>query len=472
MKSTLKAIFTGDNLPVMRGMNSDSVDLIYLDPPFNSNTNYAAPIGSKAAGAEFKDTWNLSDVDVAWIDLIETRHPALGRVIQAAFNNSDKSYLIYMAVRLLEMKRILKPTGSIYLHSDPTMNHYLKLVMDAVFGRRNFRSHITWRRVNPTGRGSKRYANNADHILYYVKSGEFVWNQPYSPYKIEYITKAYRHLDPDGRCYRLDNLKGAGTRTGSSGMPWRGVDPNDSGSHWAVPNRLIPEELRKTSCQDKLNYLDNIERIYWPPNGTIPSYKRYLDEMPGTPIDTLWDDIGGLQSNDAERTGYPTQKPLALLERIIGASSNPNDIVLDPFCGCATTCVAADILDRNWIGIDISPKAVELVTHRIKKHQGLFQNIVARKDIPKRTDVVVLRPYNSVDNKKMLYGEQAGHCNGCGTHFEMRNLTIDHIIARSVGGTDDIENLQLLCGNCNSVKGNRGQEYLLAKLEGRKVAYG
>ena len=166
-------------------------------------------------------------------------------------------------------------------------------------------------------------------------------------------------------------------------MPWRGVDPNDSGSHWAVPNRLIPEELRKTSCQDKLNYLDNIGRIYWPPNGTVPSYKRYLDEMPGTPIDTLWDDIGGLQSNDAERTGYPTQKPLKLVERIIKASSNESDIVLDPFCGCATTCVAAEKLDRQWIGIDVSPLAARLVQERIERELGvLLFDPIHRTDIP------------------------------------------------------------------------------------------
>ena len=154
-----KTIFTGDNLPIMRGINSESVDLIYLDPPFNSNANYAAPIGSKAAGAEFKDTWTLDDVDNAWLDLIETKYPALNRVIHAAMTNSDKSYLIYMAARLLEMKRILKDTGSIYLHCDPTMSHYLKLVMDAVFGKGNFRNEVVWRRTS-TKSLAKRYAVN------------------------------------------------------------------------------------------------------------------------------------------------------------------------------------------------------------------------------------------------------------------------------------------------------------------------
>ena len=165
-----QTIWTGDNLPILRGMNSESVDLIYLDPPFNSKANYAAPIGSQAAGAEFKDTWTLSDVDVAWLDLIEAKHPALNRVIQAALNNSDKSYLIYMAVRLLEMQRILKETGSIYLHCDPTMSHYLKLVMDAVFGRQAFRNEIVWRRF-PFHADAKRFGAVTDRILFYGGGG-------------------------------------------------------------------------------------------------------------------------------------------------------------------------------------------------------------------------------------------------------------------------------------------------------------
>ena len=352
-----RTLFHGDNLPFLRAMNSESVDLIATDPPFNKGRDFHATPDSLAAGAKFQDRWSWEkDVHQDWVDQITDDYPRLMEAIESArYAHSDGmgAFMCFMAVRMLEMRRVLKPTGSIYLHCDPTASHYLKAVMDAIFGWKNFRSHVIWRRVNPTGRGSKRYANNADHILYYAKSGEFVWNQPHRPHEADYVAKAYRHLDPDGRRYRLDNLKGAGTRTGSSGMPWRGVDPNDSGSHWAVPNRLIPDERRDQSCQTKLDYLDSIGRIYWPPNGTVPSYKRYLDEMPGTPIDTLWDDIGGLQSNDSERTGYPTQKPLPLYERMIRASSNEGDFVLDPFSGCATTLVAAEKLERQWVGMDI-----------------------------------------------------------------------------------------------------------------------
>ena len=399
-----KTIFTGDNLPIMRGINSESIDLIYLDPPFNSNANYAAPIGSAAAGAEFKDTWTLSDVDNAWLDLIETKHRALNRVIRAAMTNSDKSYLIYMAARLLEMKRILKDTGSIYLHCDSTMSHYLKLVMDAVFGKQNFRREIIWNLETASGFKSqvRGFIRGHDTILYYVKSKEFIFNKIFQPHKPEYI-KRFNKTNEEGRRYRDDR-----------------------------PNKK----------------------------------RQYLDETQGVAFTDVWTDIMSFQQHSTakERTGYPTQKPLALLDRIIKASSNKGDVVFDPFCGCATTLVSADRLQRDWIGIDISEKAAELVVERIKSDQGLFERIIARTDIPKRTDLGDILRYNHRKNKTQLYGEQSGYCNGCGTHFEKQHLEVDHIIAENVGGTDHIENLQLLCSHCNRVKGERGQEYLISRL--------
>ena len=399
-----KTIFTGDNLPIMRGMNSESVDLIYLDPPFNSNANYAAPIGSKAAGAEFRDTWTLSDVDVAWLDLIETKYPALNRVIHAAMTNSDKSYLIYMAARLLEMKRILKDTGSIYLHCDPTMSHYLKLVMDAIFGKNNFKREVIWNIAVLSGfkTRAKNYVRGHDTLLFYVKSSHFTWNTPKQPHRKEYLDR-FNKKDAKGRKY----FDGRGKR-------------------------------------------------------------RYLDDVvaAGKAVGDVWSDVMSFQQipTSKERTGYPTQKPLALLDRIIKASSNKGDVVLDPFCGCATTLVAADRLQRDWIGIDISGKAAELVVERIEADQGLFQEIVARTDIPKRTDLGDIPRYNAPENRTRLYGEQEGYCNGCGEHFQMRHLEVDHIIAETSGGTDHIDNLQLLCGHCNRVKGDRGQEYLISRL--------
>ena len=404
-----KTIFTGDNLPIMRGMNSESVDLIYLDPPFNSKANYAAPIGSEAAGAEFKDTWTLNDVDAAWLDLIEAKHPALNRVIHAAMTNSDKSYLIYMAVRLLEMKRVLKDTGSIYLHCDPTMSHYLKLVMDAVFGKGNFRNEIAWGKyIGRKNNARKKFGTQQDIILYYANPSA-IFSPQYEPLS-ESARKEYRHKDKNGRLYRYAR---------------RGKGYESAGG-----NRRI-----------------------------------YLDENKGNAIGTLWvsKDLQ-LGQSSKERTGYPTQKPLALLDRIIKASSNEGEVVFDPFCGCATTLVAADRLQRDWIGVDISAKAAELVVERISDDQGMFEDIIARNDIPNRTDLGNIPRYNAPENKTQLYGEQAGNCNGCGEHFQKQHLEIDHIIARSVGGTDHIENLQLLCGHCNRIKGDRGQEYLISRL--------
>ena len=406
-----KTIWTGDCLDIMRGMNSESVDLIYLDPPFNSNANYAAPIGSQAAGAAFKDTWSLSDVDAEWINLIEAKHPALHRVLLAATSDSDKAYLAYMAARLLEIRRVLSPTGSIYLHCDPTMSHYLKLVMDAVFGRSSFRNEIVWQRHQGIKRRTARqFTQKNDNLLFYAKDVDrIVFNTQYRPHKPSYVRRF--RMDENGRLYRDD------------------VNPTRGGRR-----------------------------------------RIYLDETEGDIVDSIWADINPVNPNARERTGYPTQKPLDLLKRIIEASSNPGDVVLDPFCGCATTCVAADVLDREWVGIDISPKAVELVNRRLREQPPLgigpmFHHgyVTVRDDIPQRSDLGPLAAPRT--HRQTLYGLQEGDCEGCGEHFHLRNLEVDHIIAKARGGTDHIDNLQLLCGSCNRIKGDRGMEYLRVKLQ-------
>ena len=467
-----KTIFTGDNLPIMRGMNRESVDLIYLDPPFNSNVDYAAPIGSEAAGAEFKDAWSLNDVDIAWLDLIETKYPALNRVIHAAMSNSDKSYLIYMTVRLLEMPRILKMTGSIYLHCDPTMSHYLKLVMDAIFGKENYHSEIIWNRQSH--HNDKLYGATHDTIFYYTFGSTDIRDEVRLPLT-EKREKEFKHRDHrfhEHGFFAKDPVTASGPSAGESGQPWRDVDPGHQ--HWRAPKigstgtyaEYIQEHFISNygdieGVHAHLNALDDHDLIYWTSGGK-PRIKRYRKGNPGPPPQNIWNDIDRVRGKKAKK--YHTQKPVALLDRIIKASLNEDGIIFDPFCGCATTCVAADRLQRRWIGIDISKKAAELVVKRIKKDQGLFDDIIHRSDIPKRTDLGDIPPYNAPENKTQLYGEQGGDCNGCRTHFLKQNLEIDHIIARSVGGTDHIENLQLLCGNCNRIKGNRGQEYLLSRL--------
>ena len=335
-------IWTGDNLDIMRGMNSECVDLIYLDPPFNSNRHYEAPIGSKAAGASFKDAWTLDDVDVCEHGELADRNQAAYSVIEAARQAHGKgmqSYLIFMAVRLLEMRRILKPTGSIYLHCDTTASHYLKMLMDSVFGALNARGCIAWKRSSvhsDTKQGRKQYGRIQDNILYYTMGREWTWNPQYSPYPDDFIARYYRYVeDKTGRRYALDNLTGpGGSAKGNPQYEVMGVT-----RYW----RYSKSEMQR---------LIDAGRIVQPRLGSVPRYKRYLDEMPGIPIQDIWTDIPPVNSQAKERTGYPTQKPIALLERVIRASSDPGDMVLDPFCGCWTH--SADVRRPWWLRIDYS----------------------------------------------------------------------------------------------------------------------
>ena len=449
-------VWTGDNLDIMRGMNSQCVDLIYLDPPFNSNRHYEAPIGSKAAGAAFKDAWTLDDVDVHEHGELADRNPAAYSVIEAARQAHGKgmqSYLIFMAVRLLEMHRLLKPTGAIYLHCDPTASHYLKLLMDGVFGMLNARSCIAWKRSSvhsDTKQGRKQHGRIQDNILYYTIGREWTWNPQYLPYPDDFIARYYRHVeDKTGRRYALDNITGpGGSAKGNPQYEVMGVT-----RYW----RYSTSEMQR---------LIDVGRIVQPRRGAVPRYKRYLDEMPGIPIQDIWTDIPPVNSQAKERTGYPTQKPLGLLERIIKASSNPGDLVLDPFCGCATALVAADRLQREWAGVDLSPLAIKLVNERIAgdraatkeaEHNpvigGSLFRVTALTEAPKRTDLGHLPNYRT--HRHRLYGEQEGVCVGCDTHFPFRVMDADHILPQSKGGTDHPDNLQLLCSGCNRSKGGK-----------------
>lgn len=365
----------GDNLTIMKDMPSGSVDLIYLDPPFNSQRNYNL-IYKKLTGQPvpeqeeaFCDAWDMDpekekmvrDMPIvlrdygadeglirfweAWIKALRQTQPRL------------LAYLIYMSYRLFEMRRILKSTGAIYLHCDPTASHYIKVIMDGVFGHQMFMNEITWKRTSAHN-SAKRYGPVHDTLLYYAKSDKHTWNGAYTDLDPDYVEHFYRGTDPDGRRYRLSDLTAAGTRNGESGKPWRGIDPTDVGRHW-------------TAVHATLDAWDAAGLIHWPPKGTKPSYKRYLDQMKGQPASDIWTDVPVIAAHAEERLGYPTQKPISLLKRIIEASSNPGDVVFDPFAGCGTAVYAAHLLGRKWIGCDIAILSVQIVRDVLLKRYGL-----------------------------------------------------------------------------------------------------
>ncbi len=367
-------LYYGDNLPILRAMPSESVNLIYLDPPFNSNRSYnvlfknESGISSDAQITAFDDTWHWGQsAEQAYADLIQQNPGVVDDLIDALRHiigtNQMLAYLVMMAARLVEMQRVLKPNGSLYLHCDPTASHYLKIILDTVFGPQNFQNEIIWKRTSAHS-DSNTLGNAHDILLFYAKTSSFTWNKQYQPYSDEYIKSHYRLKDSNGRIYRTDNLTATSLSGGGYTYEWNGVT-----KIWRCP-------------KEKMQQLHDQKRLHYTKTGAV-EYIRYLDEMPGTLLQDLWDDLSPINSQAAERLGYPTQKPLALLERIIQASSNPGDIVLDPFCGCGTAIAAAEKLGRHWIGIDITYLSINLIENRMKRmFPGLQFEVVGKpKDL-------------------------------------------------------------------------------------------
>jgi site-specific DNA-methyltransferase (adenine-specific) len=360
---------------------------------------YSASVGSKAAGSSFKDMWTWQDVNEEYLYTLAVKYPDLTKFITSIGGIHSKAmaaYLTYMAQRIIEIHRILKDTGCLYLHCDPTASHYLKIVLDEIFGKNNFVNEIIWSYAWGV-RTTKRWNRKHDIILMYSKSKRFKFN-----YK-------------DVMEKRKDE----------------------------VLRRLETGIASATMAADK---------------------GRSDDKTLALPTDVWY--IPTINAMSRERTGYPTQKPLALLQRIIKASSNEGDIVLDPFCGCATTCVAAQQLGRKWLGIDIEKQAASVLVERLSDDAGLFKDLINTISIPQRTDITIVMPSQSV--KERLYKEQNGKCNGCGNEYLMKDMEIDHIIPKAKGGGDYYENYQLLCGHCNRVKGIRAMEFLRQLIKTRE----
>jgi adenine specific DNA methylase Mod len=350
-------LYYGDNLDVLRRhVKAESVDLVYLDPPFNSDQDYNVLFserdGSRAAAQikAFKDTWEWNQAAATAYQEIIEQGGLVAQAMQAfrlLLRDSDMlAYVSMMAPRLVELRRVLKPTGSLYLHCDSTASHYLKLLLDAIFGPESFRNEIIWKRTSGHS-DAQRYGRVHDVILFYARSADAVWNPTYQPYDEAYAEQYYRYKDADGRRFMSADLGAAGLTGGGYEYEWKGVR-----RIWRCP-------------QDTMARYEAEGRIFYTKNG-IPRLKRYLDEAKGLPMQDVWTDVEALRSWHQERLGYPTQKPEALLERIILASSNPGDVVLDPFCGCGTAIAAAQKLRRQWIGIDITSLATSLIKNRLR----------------------------------------------------------------------------------------------------------
>jgi len=353
-------LYYGDNLDILRRyVRDETVDLVYLDPPFNSNATYnvlfAERNGSQAASQikAFEDTWHWDQVAAELFQQTVERGGHLSQALQAfqkLLRTSDMmAYLTMMAPRLVELRRVLKPTGSIYLHCDPTASHYLKVLMDAIFDPRNYRNEIVWKRTSAHS-DPQRYGANVDSILFYAKGPIWTWNQLHTVHDESYVAR-FRNRDPDGRLWTDDNLTAKGLSGGGYDYEYKGVR-----SLWRCP-------------AETMQRLDAEGRLHFTKAGGI-RLKRYLEDTKGVALQALWDDIPPINSQARERLGYPTQKPEALLERIIRASSNEGDLVLDPFCGCGTAVVVAQRLGRRWIGIDITHLAITLMKHRLQDTFG------------------------------------------------------------------------------------------------------
>ena len=457
------ALYALDNLEVMRGMDSATVHLIYADPPFNSKRIYQGMPGTKAAPHRFRDTWSWNDAKEEWLDQLENDWPTISQLITVAKAHSGgmAGYLAFMSVRVIEMHRILRNEGSLYLHCDPTAGAYLRNLLDCVFGAQNFRNEIVWQRKVGVKHNlaRKRMPSSHDNVLYYVRSSRAAYQPQFTPYSDEYLNKTYKHTDQRGRYATFPCTNDAG---GNKTYTFRGIT-----RAW----RFAPETMQQM-YDDGLLVQATADSPF--------RYKKYLGAGDGVKVDDCWIDIP--QVGGHENTGWQTQKPLSLLERIIKGSSSEGDIVFDPFCGCGTALVAAETLGRRWVGADDDANAVDVIRERLANLTGgvtdapQMQNPV---DVlyrpPQRTivengkvlqdptgTIVARKPSDRMTNREIRarleewQTENDGliTCPACTERLKPRHFHVDHINPKSLGGRNRIDNRILICGACNLDKSN------------------
>ena len=470
-------ICEGDNLDYLRSFPDNSFDMIYGDPPYNSNRNYSAPAGTEAEGTAFKDFWSWSDISEEIFFELGVKYPELAQFLSSidkGHSKGMKAYCVMMAIRLIEMERVLKDTGTIYIHCDHAAVSYLKILMDFIFGKKNFRNQIGWKRTRSNKPSKKNLPNNYDFILRYSKMDKYLWNLDHMYLEPDKnFVKRFNKNDNDGRGpYWLDNFRLPKSYENSKQAEYKTYELLGIYGIWSWSKERALEGIKDGII------IRTKKRV---------CKKIYLSESKGTQLDNIWVDIPNIMSKDPEFTGYPTQKPRKLLRRLIQLSSNEGDLILDPFCGSGTTCIEAQSLNRRYIGIDVSYKTVTFIRDRLEKELGLFNNIETKPDvvtvprqkvevvlpkiereiIPQETSLEESETHKNYRKwKPKLYLDQEGRCNGCNIFCIPQHLSVDHI--DGVHGNNAEDNLQLLCNNCNSIKGQNNMSFLKKRIKERQ----
>ena len=466
-----RSFFTGDNLDILRGLNSDSVDLIYVDPPRNSGKELKAGRKSRTKGYAFEDKWTADDAHPDWEDEIAARQPDAMYIINAfrlVHGEGMVNYLVFLTIRLLELQRVLKPSGSIYLHCRPDSAHCIKAIMDTIFGSAQFRNDIAFGRYGndiPSG-GNKRWKWRHDKLLFYAGPRTYTWHKVSQPHPAEYYATLI-YEDEHGR-YQTLALAHRGVMNDDRGTEWRGYNPSKHGQHWQVPlsvlRQLYPDRggLDNLTAPRKLDLLEDRKMIEWPKNPIKPPrYKLYGNETTGDRQSDIVTTIPKVKLHSQEDAGWPAQVPEKLLEIIIGASTDEGDIVLDPFSGSGTACVMADRLNRQWVGIESAPQGFDVLSSRL--HRELRSpHLLHHHDEPiQRTDLkedpdLLRAPYA----EDVLYKKQSGKCKGCEHKLPRHVLTLDLV---DKAQATDIDDLQLLCHFCRVLRGAKSMDHLAAQ---------